>query len=56
MLFAWAGTLATNISLYKSLPFHPVNDARALQRMGEWLSAPEWVAMLQDNPARLYDF
>jgi tripartite-type tricarboxylate transporter receptor subunit TctC len=26
VLFAWAGTLATNISLYKSLPFHPVND------------------------------
>lgn len=25
-LFSWAGTLATNISLYKSLPFHPVND------------------------------
>ncbi len=26
VLFSWAGTLATNISLYKSLPFHPVND------------------------------
>lgn len=26
VLFAWAGTLATNISLYKNLPFHPVND------------------------------
>lgn len=37
-------------------PFHPINDARALQRMSEWLSADEWVAMLQDNPARLYDF
>ena len=26
MLFSWAGTLATNISLYKSLPFHPIKD------------------------------
>ena len=26
VLFSWAGTLATNISLYKSLAFHPVND------------------------------
>ncbi len=26
VLFSWAGTLATNISLYKTLPFHPVND------------------------------
>lgn len=26
VLFSWAGTLATNISLYKNLPFHPVND------------------------------
>lgn len=37
-------------------PFHPVNDDRALQRMSEWLTAQEWIAMLQDNPARLYDF
>ncbi|MFZ9545266.1 MAG: amidohydrolase family protein [Hylemonella sp.] len=37
-------------------PFHPVNDHRALQRLSEWLSAAEWVAMLQDNPATLYDF
>ncbi len=26
VLFSWAGTLATNISLYKQLPFHPKND------------------------------
>jgi tripartite-type tricarboxylate transporter receptor subunit TctC len=26
ILFSWAGTLATNISLYKQLPFHPKND------------------------------
>jgi len=26
VLFSWAGTLATNISLYESIPFHPVND------------------------------
>jgi tripartite-type tricarboxylate transporter receptor subunit TctC len=26
VLFSWAGTLATNISLYKTLPFHPVKD------------------------------
>lgn len=25
-LFSWAGTLATNISLYKNLTFHPVRD------------------------------
>ena len=50
---AWPGQPRTPD---KVEPFHPVNDARALQRMGEWLSAPEWVAMLQDNPARLYAF
>jgi predicted TIM-barrel fold metal-dependent hydrolase len=37
-------------------PFHPIDDHRALQRMSEWLSAAEWVALLQDNPATLYDF
>lgn len=26
VLFSWAGTLATNISLYESIPFHPIND------------------------------
>ncbi len=26
ILFSWAGTLATNISLYKQLPFHPKDD------------------------------
>ncbi len=26
VLFSWAGTLATNISLYKTLPFHPIKD------------------------------
>ena len=26
VLFSWAGTLATNISLYKNLPFDPVKD------------------------------
>lgn len=26
VLFSWAGTLATNISLYRNLPFHPVRD------------------------------
>jgi predicted TIM-barrel fold metal-dependent hydrolase len=36
--------------------FHPIDDDRALQRMSEWLSSAEWSAMLQDNPARLYDF
>lgn len=50
---AWPGQPRTPDKLE---PFHPVNDARALQRMSEWLSADEWVAMLQDNPARLYDF
>jgi predicted TIM-barrel fold metal-dependent hydrolase len=36
--------------------FHPVNDRRALQRMSEWLTPAQWLATLQDNPARLYDF
>ncbi len=26
VLFSWAGTLATNISLYKNLPFDPIRD------------------------------
>lgn len=42
--------------LVSGQPCHPLNDVRALQRIGEWLSAQEWVIMLQDNPARLYDY
>ena len=34
VLFAWAGTLATNISLYKNLPFHPVNDFDPVVMLG----------------------
>ena len=37
-------------------PFHPIDDDRALQRMSEWVSQEEWKALLQDNPAKLYDF
>jgi len=37
-------------------PFHPIDDIRALQRISEWVSAAEWQAMLESNPAMLYDF
>ena len=36
--------------------FHPIDDDRALQRISEWTTEAEWIAMLQDNPALLYDF
>jgi tripartite-type tricarboxylate transporter receptor subunit TctC len=34
VLFSWAGTLATNISLYKQLPFHPINDFEPVALIG----------------------
>jgi tripartite-type tricarboxylate transporter receptor subunit TctC len=34
VLFSWAGTLATNISLYKQLQFHPVNDFEPVALIG----------------------
>ncbi|MFZ9552233.1 MAG: amidohydrolase family protein, partial [Hylemonella sp.] len=37
-------------------PFHPIDDQRALQRISEWVSAEQWLALLETNPARLYDF
>ena len=37
-------------------PFHPINDARALQRLSEWTTPTHWTRILVDNPARLYDF
>ena len=37
-------------------PFHPINNARALQRLSEWTTPSEWTRILVDNPARLYDF
>ena len=37
-------------------PFHPINDARALQRLSEWTTPTQWTRILVDNPARLYDF
>ena len=37
-------------------PFHPINNARALQRLSEWTTASEWTRILVDNPARLYSF
>ena len=37
-------------------PFHPINDARALQRLSEWTTLTQWTRILVDNPARLYDF
>jgi predicted TIM-barrel fold metal-dependent hydrolase len=50
---AWPGQPRNPAVLEK---FHPVNDDRALQRISEWMNGAEWLAMLQDNPARLYDF
>jgi predicted TIM-barrel fold metal-dependent hydrolase len=37
-------------------PFHPINNARALQRLSEWTTADQWARILVDNPARLYGF
>ena len=37
-------------------PFHPINNARALQRLSEWTTAEQWQGILVDNPARLYGF
>ena len=37
-------------------PFHPIDDQRALQRISEWVSAEHWLALLETNPTRLYDF
>ena len=37
-------------------PFHPIDDERALQRISEWVSAEHWLALLETNPTRLYDF
>ena len=37
-------------------PFHPINDARALQRLSEWTTASQWTRILMDNPAHLYGF
>ncbi len=34
VLFSWAGTLATNISLYKQLTFHPINDFEPVVLIG----------------------
>jgi tripartite-type tricarboxylate transporter receptor subunit TctC len=34
VLFSWAGTLATNISLYKQLPFHPIKDFEPVALIG----------------------
>ncbi len=34
VLFSWAGTLATNISLYKQLQFHPINDFEPVALIG----------------------
>jgi predicted TIM-barrel fold metal-dependent hydrolase len=36
--------------------FHPINNARALQRLSEWTTASQWARILVDNPARLYGF
>jgi len=37
-------------------PFHPINNARALQRLSEWTTPTQWTRILVDNPARLYGF
>ncbi|MSQ57850.1 MAG: hypothetical protein EXR35_10255, partial [Limnohabitans sp.] len=50
---AWPGIQRTPDVLE---PFHPVDDARALQRISEWVSDPQWRSMLEINRSRLYDF
>ena len=37
-------------------PFHPINNARALQRLSEWTNPTQWTRIMVDNPARLYGF
>jgi predicted TIM-barrel fold metal-dependent hydrolase len=50
---AWPGVPRQREALE---PFHPINNARALQRLSEWTTASEWTRILVDNPARLYSF
>jgi len=37
-------------------PFHPIDDARALQRISEWVGVLNWNKILQSNPEYLYQF
>ena len=50
---AWPGVPRQREALE---PFHPINNARALQRLSEWTTADQWARILVDNPARLYGF
>lgn len=46
-LFSWAGTLATNLSLYRSLPFHPQRDFAPIVFIG---TVPNILVVNRDLP------
>ncbi|MFN6999653.1 MAG: Bug family tripartite tricarboxylate transporter substrate binding protein [Elioraea tepidiphila] len=48
-LYSWAGTLATNISLYRSLPFHPQRDFEPIVFIG---TVPNILVVNKDLPIR----
>jgi tripartite-type tricarboxylate transporter receptor subunit TctC len=48
-LFSWAGTLATNISLYKSMPFHPQRDFDPVVLIG---AVPNILVVNNDLPVK----
>jgi tripartite-type tricarboxylate transporter receptor subunit TctC len=48
-LFSWAGTLATNISLYRSLPFHPQRDFEPIVFLG---TVPNILVVNKELPVR----
>ena len=48
-LFSWVGTLATNLSLYRNLPFHPQRDFDPIIFLG---SVPNILVVNNDLPVR----
>ena len=48
VLFSWAGTLATNISLYRSLNWHPVRDLEPVVLIG---GVPNVLVVNNQSPA-----
>ena len=49
VLFSWAGTLATNISLYKNLAWHPIRDLEPVVLIG---GVPNVLVVNNDLPAK----
>ena len=49
VLFSWAGTLATNISLYKDLAWHPIRDLEPVVLIG---GVPNVLVVNNDLPAK----